>query len=370
MMELSSSMMALGVRPVAAMLGETLSRQAVGAALRLLQQSAAVAGTVLPDEAGLEWLELANKLEAFERFQQAPDLLAPGGGCALEEQLRRAWALGIYPSVWTTEGLGYARAQSAWSSAQPVLRLREGLPERAVVPLHTGAALSFAGRLLERGQPRNAAGLERWIALWEEHARPGYRDLAVEALGLVTRNLYPQRALGLGEQLRSISPDLADSFWHGVGRGLYFAPTHAVPWSGAAYRALDKAWREPPYEAGRRNATAGLAWALTLVNIRHPEVLAGVLGHQAQEIGSAEAFANGVAAAVLIWYDAVGHDPHLAAFLGYRPAAPPGVAELWRDLVLAPCETALRDTYPRLRQSGGLAPLFRCPPPGKGVAGS
>jgi hypothetical protein len=368
MMELSSSMMALGVRPVGVVLGEAVSRQTVGAALRLLQQSAAVAGTVLPDEAGLEWLELSNKLEAFERFQQAPDLLrpAPGGEASLEEQLRRAWALGTYPSVWTAEGLGYARA-----AARPLPRLRDGLPERAVVPLHTGAALSFAGRLLENGPPRSAAGLERWITLWEAHARPGYRDLAVEALGLVARNLYPQRVLGLGELLRSLAPELADSFWHGVGRGLYFAPTHALPWSGAVGRALDKAWREPPYESGRRNATAGLAWALTLVNIRHPEVLAGVLRHQEADIGSAEAFANGVASAVLIWYDAVGHDPHLAAFLQYRPeAAPACLPALWRELVLAPCEAALRDTYPRLRQSGGLAPLFRCPPPGKGVSGS
>jgi len=367
MMDLSSSVMTLGVRQFAVVLGETATRQGMGAALRLLQQSAAVAGTVLPDEAGLEWLELANKLEAFDRFQQASGLLElePWGDTSVEDQLRRAWALGIYPAVWTAEGLGYARAQSAWAAAKPPRRLLNGLPDRAVVPLHTGAALFFASRLLETDQARSAAGLEDWIAVWEENARPGYRDLVAEALGLVTRNLYPYRATRLGELLRSIAPELADSFWHGVGRGLYFAPTHALPWSGAAGRALEKAWREPPYESGRRNATAGLAWALTLVNIRHPEVLADVLARQAGEIGSSEAFANGVSSAVLVWYDAVGQDPHLAAFLAYRPqTSRPRLPALWRDLVLAPCETALRQTYPKLRQSGGLAALFRCPPPG------
>jgi hypothetical protein len=309
---------------------------------------------VLPAGAGLEWLELANKLEAFERFQQASALLdgpAPGGE--------------PYPSVWTTEGLGYARAQSAWAAARPPRRLLEGLPDRAVVPLHTGAALFFATRLLATDP--GAAGLEGWIALWEENARPGYRDLAAEALGLVARNLYPYRVQWLGDRLGSAAPELAELFWHGVGRGLYFAPTHALPWSGAAGRAFGKASGEPPDESGRRNATAGLSWALTLVNIRHPEILADVLWRHGREISSAAAFANGVASAVLIWYDAVGHDRHLANFLGYRPdGSRPGLPALWRDLVIAPCETALRQIYPQLRRSGGLAALFRCPPSGRG----
>ncbi|HEX4963473.1 MAG TPA: hypothetical protein VF173_21775 [Thermoanaerobaculia bacterium] len=363
-------MLALGVRPVGAALGEVLPRETLGAALRLMQQSAAVAGSVLPQEAGLEWRELANKLEAFECFQQASTFrgLAPGAGLSLEEELQRT--PGSFPALWTAEGLGYALAESAWAAAEPRRRLLADLPDRAVIPLHTGAALSFASRLLAAGQVRSAGGLERWIALWEENAHPGYRGLAAEALGLVTRNLYPHRALRLGELLRSIAPELADSFWHGVGRGLYFAPTHVLPWSGAAARALEKAWREPPYGAGRRNATAGFAWALTLVNVRHPEVLAGVLSRQGREIRSAEAFANGVASAVLIWYDVAGLDPHLAAFLDYRPEEPrPGLAALWRELVLAPCETAVGQTYPKLRQSGGLAALFRCPPSGHEAAG-
>jgi hypothetical protein len=376
MMDLSSSMMALSARQFGAVLGEAASRQAMGAALRLLQQSADVARAALPGEAGLEWLELANKLEAFEHFQQAPDRVAltPGTGLPLEEQLRRASALGAYRSVWATEGLGYARAQSAWAAGPPRRLLADdrlaSLPARAIVPLHTGAALSFAGRLLDDSQDRSAGGLGSWLALWADNARPGYRDLVIEALGLVARNLYPHRVWRLGELLRANAPGLDEYFWHGVGRGLYFAPTHAMPWSGAIGRAFDKAWREPPHEAGRRNATAGLAWALTLVNVRNPEVLASVLWRHGGEIGSTEAFADGVAAAVLIWYDAVGHDRYLAELLGYRPESRPGLPALWRDLVLASCETALQQTYPTLQQSGGLTALFRCrPPQGKGVSG-
>ncbi len=370
MMDLSSSLMVHSARQLGGVLGEAASRQTLGAALRLLQESAKVAQTALPGEVGLEWLELANKLEAFEHFQDARLDLAAGER-PLAEQVLRAAALGPYRAVWTVEGLGYARARSAWAAAAAPGRLLadlrlEGLPLGAVLPLHTGAGLCFADRLLAADGARNPEGLARWHASWEENAGPGYGCIAVEALGLVARNLHPYLLSGLGELLGSIDPVLAEHLWHGAGRGLYFAPTHAVPHSGALGRAFEKAWREPPDEPGRRNATAGLAWALTLVNLRHPAILAGVLRRHDGEIGSAEAFSNGVASAVLVWYDIVGLDFHLDAFLAHRPDGR-ALAALWRDRVVAPCEEALQHTYPRLRQSGGMAPLFRCPP-GKGVS--
>lgn len=368
-MDLSSSMMSLGARQLGGMVGETASSQAMGAALRLLQESARTARVALPGEAGLEWLELANKLEAFQCFQQAPALLelAPGQDLPLEEQLQRASGLGVYPSVWAREGLGYAHARQAWKAGRPPqgLLVAERLPAHAIIPLHTGAALAFAARLLEAEPVSSTAVLEAWLALWEQNAHPCHRDLAVEGLGLVARNLYPHRVQRTGELLGALAPGLDEPFWHGVGRGLYFAPTHALPWSGAAGRAFDKAWREPPHEAGRRNATAGLAWALTLVNFRHPEILADVLSRHGSDIGSFEAFSQGVASAVLIWYDTVGQDRHLTRFLAHRPAASNSrFASLWRDVVLAPGETALQRTYPALQRSGGLAALFRWRPDG------
>ena len=362
MMDLSLSMATLGAQQVGAVLGEAASRQTLGTALRLLQQSAAATAVVLPDELGLEWRSCANKLEAFEHFQQASSLvgLAPGGYPSLAEQLRRAAALGPYRSVWTAEGLGHARAESAWIAGETPRPLwpdagPDGLPASAAVPLHTGAALSFASRLLATNEARSREGLARWIALWEECALPGYGGgIAVEALGLAARNLHPHLLSLLDELLGSLDPAFPGYLWHGVGRGLYFAPTHAVPYSAAHGRALAKAWREPPGEVGRRNAIAGLAWALTLVNFRDPELLAEVLRRHGWEIADGEAFAHGVASAVLVWHDAVGPDSHLSAFLAYRPAR----GSFWRDLVLAPCEEALQDT--RLRQ--GLAARFHYAP--------
>ncbi len=366
MLDLSSSMMALGARQMGAVVGGTAAWQAAGAALRLLQQSADLAGAALPRAAGIEWLELASKLEAFDHFQQPPPLRRPDGGAApLPEQVRRAETLGAYRAVWTFEGLGYAHAERAWLAGAPRRLLAgealRGVPAAAVLPLHTGAALCFAGRALEEGEAASAAGLERSIALWAESAEdPGYGDLVVEALGLVMRNLHPYRVRRTAELLAALGPQLAESFWHGVGRGLYFAPTHALPWSGAAGRAFAKAWSEPPDEAGRRNATAGLAWALALVNVRHPEVLADVLSLHRREIGSDDAFANGVASAMVVWSRAAGRDHHLATFLGHRPEG--AAAALWDDLVRAPCEAALEDAGRGLRRPGGPVALFRYRP--------
>lgn len=377
MMELSSSMARFGARQLRAALGESASGEVVRASLRLLRQAPQAAGAALPGEAGRPWRELANKLEAFEHFQQVPALLGfcAGEGLALEELLRRASALGPYRSTWATEGLGYAYAESAWAAGEsPRGLLSEErlavVPERAVLALHTGAALSFAGRLLEAHGAASPADLERWLALWEANASPGYRDLLVEALGLVARNLAPHLLPGLAERLKVIDPVLPDYLWHGVGRGLYFVPTHALPWSGAHGRALDKARREPPDEGGRRNATAGLAWALALVNVRDPEILVDLLASHGGEIACPEAFAHGVASALVVWHDAVGHDAHLEAFLAHRPAeGGPALAARWDELVLAPCRQALRRAEERGRHDGALAALFRCPPPaGQGVS--
>lgn len=373
MMDLSSSMTTLGVRQLAAVVGEPASRQATGAALRMLRLSTEGVRAVLPADEGLAWRELGNKLETFEDFQQVRSRLGlPPAGFSLEGALRRVSELGAYGAVWATEGLGYARAEEAWAAGRPPRWLLrepglEGLPARAVLPLHTGAALAFARRLLDAGGARDAAALERWLAVWEDNARPGWRPVAVEALGLLARNLHPYLVPGLDARLGRLDPVLAEHFWHGVGRGLYFAPTQAVPFLDGTGRALEKAAGEPPNEAGRRNATAGVAFALTLVNFRHPQVLAGVLERCGGRIGAGDAFSSGVASAAVTWSHAAGRDACLAGFLGHRPSRP-GLAERWNALVLVPCEDALRRSL--LRQGPEPADLFRCRASREEVPGS
>ena len=77
--------------------------------------------------------------------------------------------------------------------------------------------------------------------------------------------------------LSAIDPDIVGYFWHGVGRGLYFLPINALPCSSSTWRAVEMAHEEAPHTLGRLNALGGLAWAVTLVNIRHPAILEAFL---------------------------------------------------------------------------------------------
>jgi hypothetical protein len=154
--------------------------------------------------------------------------------------------------------------------------------------------------------------------------------------------------------------DLPALFWHGVGRGLYFSPTNFLPSACWAWGGLEKAGAEPPHEVGRLNAVAGLAWALTLVNVRHPGILELFVARYGARLGDDRAFANGVRSAALVWHHWAPDTPHVAALCRHASRAAP--AERWAALVSEPVNAALAALYPRLAQQG-LGALFRYHPP-------
>src|SRR5204863_338812 len=160
-------------------------------------------------------------------------------------------------------------------------------------------------------------------------------------------NLYPRMIPKLDQELVKIDQDLVAYFWHGVGRGIYFAPTNVLPDGNSSGRALKMTCQEPPHELGRRNALAGLAWAVTLVNIRHPEILERFLRHYVSQIDDRDAFINGVSSSVIIWRDSTVNDPSLEAFLKYQPGSSDGnLVGHWEQMVRRPCLKALEDIYP------------------------
>lgn len=300
--------------------------------------------------------ELANKLEVFALFHGAAAALGavPAAhadpGPPLAELAARAARLPAYDSVWVTEGVGHARAVGWLAAGAPAARLRRELerpelPATARLPLHTGTGLALAEQALAEiaagaNRPETVrAALRRHLGRCRAAAVSGYELAVFEGLGFVARTLRSALVPEIDRALAPLAPVWREAFWHGAGRGLYLAAVHALP--GSTPRAIAAARREPPNAAGRANAAAGLAWALTLVNLRHPEVAAAALGGWAAGAAAGErtAIGHGVASAVGLWLAGPGRERTLAGFLDHRPMGRGGAAA-WRALVVLPCRRA------------------------------
>jgi hypothetical protein len=342
----------------------------------MVQQSAEIGRWLMPGrENRLAWQEFKNKLQAFDLFEHVDVVLSlpAGPGIPLTALVAQANALGPYRAVWALEGLGRYYAETCWTHQgmpQHLLTAEQvsALSARSLIPLHTGMGLALADRLLATVgvQPSDATidlVLQQFIALCKRNSRAGYTRAVIEALGLVTRLRCPQLVPTIERQLSAIAPDIVGYFWHGVGRGLYFLPLNAVPCASSSWRAVEMAQGEAPHALGRLNAMAGLVWAVTLVNIRHPEILEAFLKQHEHTLSANDAFANGVSSSLMMWYDMQRDDPYLRAFCHYQPdATTPGLVQLWNTQVRGPCQEALHSYYGVLKARHGLDEVFRYQP--------
>jgi hypothetical protein len=338
----------------------------------VLEQTAAILCLLLPGQGrGLAWQEFKNKLQCFKVFEgvQVTSRRPVNQSKSLTELVTAARALGPYWALWATEGLGYEHAERSWQRGRrPQDLLGEknvrGVPTGSLAPLHAGMGLAFAHRVLKPVTPWSRPAdirkvLQEFLALCWGNATEGYAEAAIEGLGLVTRNLYPHVVVLVDRQLWDIDRDLVGYFWHGVGRALYFSPTNCVPCACWTWQGLEKARREAPHELGRRNAEAGLIWALTLVNIRHPEVLEMFLARHGDRLED-DAFANGLSSAAMIWHHWAAPTPYLGTLCRHEPNPSRSVlVERWQKLVREPCVTALQRYYPVLRQQNWFGKIFR-----------
>jgi hypothetical protein len=318
--------------------------------------------------------ELRNKLHSFSTFRYVDAVLglAPGDQTSLGELLARVDRLDSYTAVWATEGLGYYYAERARKAGRSTRRLlAEGavraLPSRYKIALHAGLGLSLARQYL--GQLPYTAGtreLDRVVRRFMDHCRtaaqPGYAPVSFEALGLVTRLLYPQWVETIDRILAVSLPDQA-AFWHGVGRGLYFLPTNILPASHAAARTLKTLLAEVPHEAARLNAVSGLAWPLSLVNIYHPEVMEAFLKHQGDLLDRDEAFSVGVGSALITWHDLTEDVSYRTVFCHHQPDPADADAQArWERQIKEPGLRALNQYYDAIRQENAFGELFRYQP--------
>jgi len=337
-----------------------------------MQTSAEAIRLITPwRETRLVWREFQNKLEAFSLFAFVDSALQipRQREVRLRDLVKKTDALEPYRALWTTEGLGYYVGMEFWEQGKGPQDLladqSKELPERSLVALHTGMGMAIASRLIETVRSGSdefeiRRALEQFVTACRDNSKTGYTGAAYESLGLVTRTLYPQMVMKLDQQLRKLDQDLSGYFWHGVGRGIYFAPVNFLPDGNSLEHAMRMAGEQPPHELGRRNALAGLAWAMMLVNLRHPEIIENFLKRQGDQLADREAFVNGVISSLMIWRDSTGDDTCLKAILDYQSeSSDKTAAERWERMVRHPCLEALEYVYPVLKEHQRLDEVFQ-----------
>jgi hypothetical protein len=262
--------------------------------------------------------------------------------------------------VWAIEGLGHDYADWARRNGTPLRLLRaEGvLPDAALPMLHAGFGLSVADEVLRRLTPfddeaAGGAAVDEFCRQCDRDSRRGYTGCAYESLGLVTRTLYLPLMHSLHRALASERPTLLPYFWHGIGRGLYFSPLQFVPGVSSPWARIDA---EAPDARAQSNATAGLAWATALVNMRHPEIVAAVLPGVSERLRARGAVAEGVASALAMALETDPSNPFLPRFCAYAPAAAAS-RQVWSATV-PPIEAVDRIRREAL-EPPGLEVLFR-----------
>jgi hypothetical protein len=231
--------------------------------------------------------EFANKLHIITLVTQVHSRLGlhDGDSTPLPDLVAKAADLETFPRLWAIEGLGnYVGDRAlARSGGTPVIGLLNDpavalLPPWSLTMLHAGIGMSFAKHVLKRLDTSSAPDFVRgaiaeFASLCRASSRTGYAGAALESFGLATRTLYPNLVSLIDAHIPSVDPDLQGYFWHGAGRAMYFDPMNMLPSVNAPWRAIRRLDQEAPHDVARANVLSGLAWAITVVNMRQPSVM-------------------------------------------------------------------------------------------------
>ena len=312
--------------------------------------------------------EFANKLTVIQFVTRGPRPLGldPAADEPLTALVERTLTLETFPRVWALEGLGRYWADRASGSAatDPVGLLADPtLPPWSLAMLHAGMGASHARTVLGGlgATPADAqvrGAIARFLKICRDSSRPGYTGAALESFGLMARTLYPTLMPALDREIPAVDLELHAYFWHGAGRAMYFDPLNLLPSVNAPWRPIARLAQEAPHEIAYANALAGIAWALTLVNMRQPAVIEAFLRHHGNLAATNDAFVNGVTSALVLRYDTTRDDSGITPFVHHQ-SSDAAVAAAWRALVAGPCEEALRGTYGELIHSASIETLFR-----------
>lgn len=302
----------------------------------------------------------------FVNHVDAPSELSADGTYPIDEQIEKLYARGDYPALWLIEGLGerYAKAYLAKDSAlKGLLSAGKGasLPEKTQLMMHAGAGIEFAKHAVATLNPTSTAAevddaLRTFLRLCEDNCQERCLGAALESLGLVTRTWYVQLVGLIYDRLALMNVAASEYFWHGAGRAMYFSPMYMLPGLSPWHAAET----EPPNDVARRNARAGVAWAFTVVNIRHPEITANFLKNRADEISGNDAFTDGVYSTLIMAGEMVPGHRFVTGYCRYQPDHDDSDAvDAWHSWVGTDTEARVNLYRQTLKSHGRLGEVFR-----------
>lgn len=312
--------------------------------------------------------EIQNKLYAFSLFEQVD--LELGSNLRLPAMVAKASQLDVYSAVWATEGAGHYYAVSRLSEGDTILQISlavraTDLPLASLTPLHAGVGLALAESVLRAVDEDKTARARDTLASFLQECtssfEAGYREIVYEALGLVTRNLYPHLISEIAHSFGTLNPELDQFFWHGFGRGAYFAPSSFSPGNKAGWRGMQTHLKGIRTLQNRRNAIAGFTWALALVNIKQPEILAAFLENHRTELDE-DALYNGLLSGLVVWMKSSSRDDgYVRRLLRYGLPHNNRRSRTWEWIAVRACENAIAYCN-RHAATHGPGELFRYQP--------
>jgi hypothetical protein len=334
--------------------------------------AASVAAFIPGHDAGIVRRECEAKMEVMQLVQDVRKICPDKSVyIPLPETVAKGYALGSFPALWAVEGIGHDLVTSRHHRGEALTALLTSkdigkLPDGSLTMLHAGIGLGLAEIALKDLRPdsppeRLDSAIDRFVADCRSSSRNGYLGCALESLGLVTRHFYGHSmVLAIDKRLEGKDAALRGFFWHGVGRAVYFSPENLVPSLGSPWPAVAMCERLAPHDVAKDNMVAGVAWGMTMVNLKQPVVLEGFLKKHGQGFGDSDAFINGVMSSMIMRKNTTPDEPHIAALLAYEPATSDArLQSLWDRVVRQSVSKALNEYYPTIVAKKQLGEVFR-----------
>lgn len=333
---------------------------------RMARQTIMLARTwTTTDAASLILRELRNKLDVFTLVKNLPERLnlPKNEFVPLQDLVSKAYELSAFEALWAVEGVGHYYADTYWKTrgVPKDLLVKTDVPiePKSMLMLHAGIGLAFADRLLgdlteESTQEEVRDALQWFIALCQTNSLQGYLGAAIESLGLVTRDFYPELLPIVRDELQETAPEWMGFFWHGAGRALYFSRQYFLP-GLCVWCDIDQL---ASTEDERLSALAGLSWAATLVNMRHPAISENQLRLYIDQSPLPRGYTNGVISTTIMRTDTTPGEPFVTDFVEHKPRNAE-IADSWQEHITSPVKSALESVYPVLQRYSALDQVFR-----------